>query len=248
MLLVPGLGEHIGRYERLAQWLRTRGWMVVGYDHRGHGRSGGKRGVLGLRTDLITDLATVVDTTRPANGTPLILLGHSMGGLLVAQFVAEEVRSVDAIVMSSPALGADLTWWQRLQLALSSLAPDLAIPNGFDPSCISHDPAVVRAYRDDPLVHDRLSGRLVRALFDGGMRVLERAPQWSVPTLLMFSGSDRLVSEAGSATFAARAPAGVVEAHRYAELFHEIFNEIASAPVYATLERWLDERFPPALT
>ena len=247
VLIVHGLGEHSGRYEHVAARLRFRGFLPVAYDHRGHGRSEGSRGVLRNRDDFVQDLAKVVDAVRPTDGTPFTLLGHSMGGLIVAQFVADAVRPVDALVMSSPALAADLTGWQRMQLILSlAFVPNLAIPNGFDPSVISHDPAVVRAYKEDPLVHDRVSGRLVRTLMEGGAHVLSRASSWKVPTLLIWAGDDHLVLPAGSATFAALAPAGVVEAHRFPDAYHEIFNELDAEPVFATLERWLDSRFAVA--
>jgi alpha-beta hydrolase superfamily lysophospholipase len=247
VLIVHGLGEHSGRYAHVARVLREWGWAPISYDHRGHGRSAGRRGVIRTPDDLITDLATVVDTVRPADGTPFILLGHSMGGNVVAHFAADAVRPVDAVVMSSPALAGKLTTWQRTQLALALLvAPTIAVRNGFDPSTISHDAQVVRAYREDPLVHDKVCGRLVRSLFDAGAHVLGRAHAWTVPTLLMWAGDDRIVSPEGSAEFARRAPSAVVTARPWPGLYHEILNEIESAPVFETLRRWLDSRFPVA--
>lgn len=247
VLIVHGLGEHSGRYAHVAAALREWGWAVVSYDHRGHGISGGARGVLRAPDDLITDLATIVDTVRPADGTPLLLLGHSMGGLVVARFVADAVRPVDGLVMSSPALAGRLTSWQRIQLNLAlAVAPNLAIPNGFDPRVISHDPAVVRAYREDPLVHDRVSGKLVKSILDSGAHVLARAVKWVVPTLLLWAGDDLIVSALGSAEFARRAPAATLEAHPFSAFYHEIFNEVEPAPVFEALRRWLDSRFPVA--
>lgn len=245
VLIVHGLGEHSGRYAHVAAALREWGWAPVSYDHRGHGISGGARGVLRAPDDFVTDLATVVDTVRPADGTPFLLLGHSMGGLIVGRFVADAVRPVDGLVMSSPALAGRLTAWQRIQLNVAlAVAPNLAIPNGFDPRVISHDPEVVRAYREDPLVHDRVSGKLVKSLLDSGEHVLARAVGWSVPTLLLWAGDDLIVSALGSAEFARRAPASTVEAHPFPTLFHEIFNEVEAAPVFDALRRWLDTRFP----
>lgn len=245
VLLVHGLGEHAGRYAHVAAALRAWGWASVSYDHRGHGRSDGKRGVLRRADDLVTDLATVVDTVRPADGTPFVLLGHSMGGNLAARFVADAVRPVDGLVLSSAALTGRLSAWQRVQLVLAlAFAPDLPVANGFDPSTISHDPAVVRAYREDPLVHDRVSGKLVKSLLANGAHVLGRAHAWTVPTLVLWAGDDRLVSPEGSAEFARRAPASVVTAREFPTLYHEILNEIEPAPVFDTIRRWLDSRFP----
>jgi alpha-beta hydrolase superfamily lysophospholipase len=245
VLLVHGLGEHIGRYEQVAAWLTARGFEVAGYDQRGHGRSAGARGVLRTGDDPLSDLALVVDAVRTA-GRPLILLGHSSGGAFAAQFVAEARRPVDALVLSSPALAATLSLLQRLRLAIGlAVAPSLAQGNGLDPEGISRDAGVVHAYRTDPLVHDRVTALLARAILAAGAAALTAAPVWKVPTLLLYSGADRLVAPAGSDRFAALAPREVVEAERFDALFHEILNEgAAAASVYAHLERWLDARVP----
>ena len=247
VLLVHGLGEHAGRYEELARRLNDWGFAVRGYDHYGHGDSGGLRG--GLPTDqrLVEDLADVLSSTRKRMEakTPLILLGHSMGGLVAAQLVAQGLGRVEGLVLSSPALDPGLNALQKLLLAvLPSIAPDLRVGNGLDPTWISHDPQVVQAYQKDRLVHDRISGRLARYIADTGPQVLAAVPRWQVPTLLMYAGSDKLVSPRGSAAFAKAAPARVVETQAYPELYHEIFNELERAPVYARLEDWLGRWFP----
>lgn len=246
VLLVHGLGEHVGRYDRLAGRLNDWGFAVRGYDQHGHGESGGPRGGLPSDTRLLDDLADIVDSTRARMGsqTPLILLGHSMGGLVAARFVALGLRPVQALVLSSPALEPGLNAVQKLLLAvLPRIAPNLRIGNGLDASLISHDPAVVAAYRADKLVHDRVSARLARFIADGGPATLAQAASWSVPTLLLYAGADRLVNPAGSRAFAAAAPPTVVSAHCFETLYHEIFNELDAAPVFAELKKWLDARF-----
>ncbi len=244
VLIVHGLGEHIGRHAHVAAHLAARGWDVHGFDLRGHGASPGPRGVIRAADDLLDDLGRVLAVVRGEAPRPLVLLGHSLGGLLAAQHVAEGRGGVDALVLSSPALDAGLSVPQRLQLAIGhALVPDLAMGNQLDPTRLSHDEGVVRAYRADPLVHDRITARLARALVDGGRRVLARAPQWTVPTLLLWAGADRIVSPAGSAAFAAAAPPAVVTAHRFDGLYHEILNERDAAPVFAALDAWLD-RWP----
>ena len=116
VLLVHGLGEHMGRYDALAQVLNGWGFAVRGYDQHGHGRSGGKPGTLPTDTRLLDDLAEMVDHTRAAmpRGQPLVLLGHSMGGLVAGRFVALGVRPVDLLVMSSPALDPGLSAVQKM--------------------------------------------------------------------------------------------------------------------------------------
>lgn len=243
VLIVHGLGEHSGRYEHVAQRLRQWGFAVASYDHRGHGRSQGARGALKQPDDLLTDLAAVIDHLRTQGAAPLVLLGHSMGGLVVGRFVAEALRPVEALVMSSPALDVGLSSLNRGLLAAShALAPNLQVPNGLNPKFVSHDEAVVRAYVADPLVHDKVTAKLVRFIVDGGLYVRQRAVRWTVPTLLMWAGEDRLVAPTGSAEFAERAPKDVVHCHRFAHMFHEIFNEPDNEAVFDVLQRWLDQR------
>jgi len=248
VVIVHGLGEHVGRYDHVAQFLNAWGFAVRGYDQYGHGESGGVRGALPDDDRLLEDLADVVDATRLRlpDGKPLVLLGHSMGGLVAGHFVALKRRPVDALVLSSPALDPGLNLVQKLLLAVvPRVAPNLTLGNGLDASFISHDPAVVEAYQRDPLVHDRISGRLAKFIADGGPATVARAPHWTVPTLLMYAGADKLVNPAGARAFAAAAPQDVVTSHCFDAHYHELFNELDRAPVFALLKRWLDQKFPP---
>lgn len=244
--IVHGLGEHIGRYAALAAMLNAAGWHVAGHDHRGHGRSEGARGTIAGQQCLLADVGAVSDHVR--EGGRLVLLGHSLGGLIAARFVAEGLRNpaarwfrdVDGLVLSSPALDPGLGAAQKLLLAVAAaLAPDLRLSNGLKPAWISHDPEVVHRYQQDPLVHDRVTARLVRFIVDAGQVVRSLAPRWQVPTLLLWAGADRCVAPAGSAAFAAAAPAGLVTAQAFPNLYHEIFNEPEREQVLGQLSRWL---------
>jgi alpha-beta hydrolase superfamily lysophospholipase len=249
VLIVHGLGEHCGRHERLADELNGAGFHVVSYDHRGHGASGGDRGRIAEDDSLLRDLAGVISAVRARHDGPLVLLGHSMGGLVAARFVAEALdaqpadwsRQVEGLVLSSPALDPGMSTGQTLALAVASrFAPDRALGNGLKPEWLSRDAAVVGAYKADPMVHDRITPRLVRFIVEGGRLVRSRAACWRVPTLLMWAGADRCVAPAGSAAFAQAAPAHVLTAREFAGLYHEIFNEPERAEVMAELLRWLD--------
>jgi alpha-beta hydrolase superfamily lysophospholipase len=251
VVIVHGLGEHIARHAALAAQLNAWGWQVAGFDQRGHGRSEGPRGSLANEDDPLRDLAQVIDATRTAWPGPLVLLGHSMGGLVAARFVAEGLqespaswsRAVDALVLSSPALDPGMNAGQKLLLAvLGRLAPGLAVGNGLEPAWISRDADVVAAYVADPLVHDRVTPRLARFILDGGAFVRGVAPRWAVPTLLLWAGSDRCVAPSGSAAFAAAAPKDVVQAQVFASLSHEIFNEPEKDVVFEALGAWLTAR------
>jgi alpha-beta hydrolase superfamily lysophospholipase len=247
--IVHGLGEHIGRYDALARRLNAAGWHVAGHDHRGHGLSDGPRGRIPHSYSLLADVGAVMDHVRGRG--PLVLLGHSMGGAVAARFVAEALarqparwsRDVNGLVLSSPALAAHLGPGRRLMLALlPRLAPNMGLSNGLRPAWISRDEAVVAAYRQDPHNHDRLTPRLARCIVEAGAQAMRAAPVWAVPTLLMWGAADRCVVPAGSAAFAAAAPAGRVEAVPWPGLAHEIFNEPEREQVMARLLAWL-QRF-----
>jgi alpha-beta hydrolase superfamily lysophospholipase len=249
VLIVHGLGEHAWRYNDVAHRLNEWGFFVRAYDQRGHGDSGGAPGVLPDDDALLDDLNEMVDDTRrhiaEPWSCPLILLGHSMGGLVSATFVQRGMARVDGLVLSSPALDSGLSGFKRWLIGLMMrLSPDSTLGNGLDATKISHDPAVVQAYRRDRRVHERISARLARFIDDNGHVVRAAAARWSVPTLLMFAGDDHLVNPAGSAAFASAAPAPMVVARRFDGLYHEIFNERDNAAVFDTLRQWLDRRAP----
>jgi alpha-beta hydrolase superfamily lysophospholipase len=246
VIMVHGLGEHAGRYDHVARRLNDWGFAVRSYDQYGHGESGGPRGGLPSATRLLDDLVDIVDSTRSRMEpkTPLILLGHSLGGLVAARFVSLALRPVQGLVLSSPALDPGFSFVQQLLLAiLPKIAPNLRVGNGLDPTLISHDPAVVAAYRSDKLVHDRISGRLARFIADAGPATVALAASWQVPTLLLYAGADKLVNPAGSRAFVAAAPKQVVSARCFETLYHEIFNELDAEPVFAELKKWLDAHF-----
>lgn len=251
VLLVHGLGEHGGRYDHVAAALNGWGWNVAAPDHRGHGRSSGARGRIDRDDALLEDLSLVIDEVRAQHPGRLVLLGHSMGGLVASRFVAEALRprpaawsrEVDALVLSSPALAANTNSILKLLLVtLGLLAPDFAISNGLKPEWVSRDPAVVQAYIADPLGHDRITPRLARFIFDGGELVRSLAPLWCVPTLLMWAAADRCVAPGGSAAFATAAPSGVVQGKCFDGLAHEIFNEPEREQVLDCLGDWIRQR------
>jgi len=257
VVLVHGLGEHIDRYDHVAQRLNALGFAVVGYDHRGHGRSPGPRGGMPCDDALCADLGRVLYAARESFPGPLVLLGHSLGGLIAGRFVAEGLqpapakwwRAIDALVMSSPALDPGTNAVQKLLLAVVAPAlPNLAVNNGLKVDWISRDANVVKAYAADPLVHDRITGRLGLFVARQGPAVIAAAPRWTTPTLLMWAGADRCVSPMGSAAFAAAAPGGIVTVREWPGLFHEIFNEPEQGDVLKVMADWLVARLPEPAT
>ena len=247
------------------------GFMVRAYDQRGHGESGGARGALPLENTLLDDLAEVVDFSRGrclqlinaasagnpgarshglAALPPLILMGHSLGGLVASRFVALSMRLVEGLVLSSPAFDAGLGLFQKILLkVLPGIAPNLRVGNGLDANFISRDPLVVQAYLSDRRVHNKISPRLGHFIATAGPATLAAADEWRTPTLLMYAGADKLVNPAGSQRFAQRAAEskavkpGTVTAKCFDGYYHELFNEVEPEPVFELLKTWLDDRF-----
>jgi alpha-beta hydrolase superfamily lysophospholipase len=189
----------------------------------------------------------VIEATRRLPGRaaqPLVLLGHSMGGLVAARAVARNIHPIDGLVMSSPALAAPTNPLQKILLAiLPRWFPHLCVDNGLDARQVARSPQVVQAYLQDPLVHRKISAGLAQWILAEGAKTVAQAPAWSVPTLLLYAGSDRLVDPQGSARFAAQAPLGVVQAQVFQAMYHEIFNDPQADEVYTALTHWLTQRF-----
>ena len=268
VLIVHGLGEHAGRYEGVAQLLMQWGFAVRAYDQRGHGRSDGQRGALPDSNVLLEDLAEMVDEARlhgmpfpttagaleaehaAPNKVPLILLGHSLGGLVAARFVALNLRPVEGLVLSSPALDSGLSTYQKLLLAASlKFMPLITVNNRLNPHHLSRDPQVVKAYLEDRMVHNKVSPRLGQFIATAAPATIAVAAQWRTPTLLMYAGADKMVNPEGSQRFAKLAlesplvVPGTVTAKCFDGYYHELFNELNPEPVFDLLKAWLDARF-----
>jgi len=239
-LVVHGLGEHAGRYELLARWLNSKGVSVRAYDQFGHGHSDGPRGGLLREGQLPEHLGELTAATmeRPSFGSrPLVLIGHSLGGLVVASAIRRGLVAPQLAVLSSPALAVRMAAWQRAAVkVLPRLAPALTLGNGLDPSKLSHDAQVVADYIADPLVHDRICARLGAFVATEGEIVRASATRWRTPTCVLYAGDDLAVDPSGSREFVTAAPSNIVRARCFPEMYHEIFNEPDRANVLSVLE------------
>jgi len=242
-LIVHGLGEHAGRYELLARWLNSKGVAVRAYDQFGHGYSEGPRGGLlreGQLPEHLGDLAAATMAEPSFANRPLALIGHSLGGLVVASAIRRGLVAPTLAVLSSPALAVRMAPWQRAAVkVLPRLAPALTLGNGLDPTKLSHDPQVVADYLADPLVHDRICARLGAFVALEGENVLASASRWATPTCVLYAGDDRAVDPSGSRAFAAAAPSNIVQAQCFPAMYHEIFNEPDRTLALSALERAL---------
>jgi alpha-beta hydrolase superfamily lysophospholipase len=247
MVIVHGLCEHSGRYEQMAKFLNERGIRVTAYDQRGHGQSGGLRGHV-QDFDLLTDdLMQVIQKCRQQmdENLPLLILGHSMGGLVVLRFAQRFGATVSGVIASSPALAPAVSIppvKAALGRLMSRIRPQLTFDNQLTPEHISHDDSVVQAYISDPLVLGRVSARLFTEITKTMERTNQDAPLLSVPLLLQAAGDDRLVNPGASRKFFEQIKSSDKTLHVYPGLFHEIYNEEPSRrqQVLTDLETWLE--------
>lgn len=243
IVIMHGLGEHSGRYRQLAQRLNEAGWSVRCYDHRGHGRSEGPRGDVPNGMPMLQDAQIVIDDFKDRTGYRPFLLGHSMGGLFAAHFALAACSPLRGLILSSPALAVPMSRVQQIFLRLMrSLAPGLGLPNGLQAQLISHDPRVVAAYQADPLVHNKISARLLGSMLAAIAFCDEHAAELDVPALLLVAGDDRLVDAVGSKRFFARLRPALGTMTVYDGLYHEVFNETSSERPLNDLVAWLESQ------
>lgn len=248
VVVAHGVNEHLGRYGEMVEALTGAGFSVVGHDHRGHGRSEGRRGHVDDFADYARDLVALVDRERAADpGVPVVLLGHSMGGLIAAEAALLGQDRLAALVLCSPALaiGGRLPAWQRrILLLLGRFAGGLPTPPG-TPGVLSRDPAVEEAFAQDPLnTHERTRLRLARQISLGGEAVRARAGELRLPLLVLHGEADTLTDPSGSAELAARAGSADKELKTWPDNRHELFNDLDKGEVTAYLLAWLAARFP----
>jgi alpha-beta hydrolase superfamily lysophospholipase len=247
LLLSHGLGEHAGRYAALARDLAPRGIEVHALDHRGHGRSGGARAYVDRFSRFVDDFEAfrlhAVDAL-PA-GLPVFVLGHSLGGLIALRWLeAHPEAGLAGAVLSAPLLGVKTKaprWKLALSGMLSRLLPWLPLSNEIDPAELSGDPAYVRSYREDPLVHARITPRLYTEMMAAiGDAVAERG-RLALPLLFLVPGADSIVREEETLRFAAGL-AGDVTVRRYPGFRHESLNELERARPVADVAGWIEAR------
>jgi alpha-beta hydrolase superfamily lysophospholipase len=241
--LVHGLGEHCGRYWRVATHLTAAGYAVSSFDLRGHGHSGGRRGDTRFAEAFADIDCLLSDAADRFPDRPRFLYGHSLGGLLVLAYTLERKPAVAGVVASGAALHTALREQKAKVLLvrmLGPLLPRVALPSGLDARLISRDPGVVSTYRADPLVHDRATLGFGLDAIRAADATLAGAAQFPVPLLLIHGGTDRLTYPTGSRAFAAAVEPGLCTLNVYDGLFHEVHNEPERARVLDDIVRWLD--------
>lgn len=246
LVLSHGLGEYARRYDHVAKRFGEAGLVTYALDHRGHGRSGGKRVLVRDIHEYTADFDTLVGiATREHHGLKCIVLGHSMGGGIVFAYGVERPDNYDLMVLSGPAVAAQDQVSPLLALAakvLGAVVPGLPAQE-LDVDAISRDPAVVAAYKDDPLVyHGKVPAGIGRALLQVGETMPRRAPALTAPLLVVHGEQDRLISVAGSRRLVECVGSTDVELKVYPGLYHEVFNEPEREKVLDDVVSWIAAR------
>ncbi len=246
VVVVHGFGEHSGRYLHVFEALNQAGYSCLAIDLRGHGRSGGRRAFVERFTDYLDDVDAAVGLGRERMPDgPLFVLGHSMGGLIVANWIMDRGDRAKGFVLSSPAMGVALAvpgWKDVLGRVMSRLIPGLAIPTGLDPKLVSRDPAVVEAYVGDRLILTQATARWYVEFLGAQERALHGAQGVTKPALVMQAAEDGLVDPVASERYASALGGDDVTFSRFDGLYHEIFNEPEQREVLAHVVSWLDAR------
>jgi len=232
VILVHGLGEHSGRYENLLKGFAGKNISVFAIDHRGHGKSDGKKGHIDSFMDYVYDLKLFLEFIKEENkGLPVIVYGHSMGGVIAAKYAMTYPDDLSMLVLSSAAFAPAFevpAWKSGLASFFSSRISSLTIPNGLASADISHDADVVAAYENDPLVHNKITARLIVEFMRAGQECLKNAGSIKKSLLVFHGKEDHIADYKASEQFFNAASSAVKKIFLYDKLYHETINETAS--------------------
>jgi len=244
--LVHGIGEHSDRYGYLVKRLNDSGFAVCALDNRGHGRSGGVKGHVNTWADYREDLHVFkryVIAKFP--NIPVFLYGHSLGALIVTDYVLFYPDGIYGLIVSGHPLrptGSAKPILIKIARVLSRYLPEFSLSLGLDDNTLSRDPAVVKAYREDPLVHRRVTARWGTEALAAVDRVRERAGEIRCPLLVLHGGADKINSPEGSRELYEKSSSGDKELFIYPGGYHEPHNDLDREKVASDVIAWLEAR------
>lgn len=242
--LMHGYGEHCRRYDELALALARRGHVVCLLDARGHGQSGGQRGYVLDYADYVADYAAFVARVRARHGArPLIVMGHSNGGLIVVRALQAGLEGARGLVLTGPLLGlraARKAVPDGLARVLSAVLPRLPAPNGIRSEDLTHDPALREAHRRDRRVHGVATPRWYWTMTLAARAALADAQRVTLPLLVVQGADDPVVDPAIVAEFHARAGAPDKRLVARAGELHEVLNETGRHETFGIILDWIE--------
>jgi alpha-beta hydrolase superfamily lysophospholipase len=251
VVISHGYGEHGERYRHTAQWLNREGWSVSAMDHRGFGRSGGIRGDAAGIQGHVEDLTFFLRQERAHDAEsgaalPQVLLGHSFGGLLALLALLWHPETMDALIVTSPALKLrDLPPPLKvLRQLLTWLAPHRPLSLPGDKAQVCSDPAMVQHYLEDPLCHQFVTAGFLAAMLSGQRELLPFGAELDRPILLLDAGRDTVTDPDGAEALWSAVRPGLLRRHRLEGSFHEILHDLDRAQAERLAGQWLDDLFP----
>lgn len=243
--IIHGLGDHARRYGRAVRALAGQGFAVEALDLPGHGESYGPRGHVESWSDYRDAVEAWWARRRDGGDAPSAFVGHSMGSLVALDFALRHPERVRALVLSAPpfevVLRATMLKVRLAQLIVRAW-PGFSQQTTILPSMLSHDPAVVQAHNEDPLVHYTMSARLFFEFRTMNAALKESASRLSMPTLVLHGAEDVVSSPLGSERWVRTTPAGLAELRLYPGLYHEILNEPEGPKIAGEIADWLQAR------
>jgi len=246
VLITHGFGEHSGRYGALTDHLLNHSYSVTAYDHRGHGLSDGLPGHVESFAEYDGDLAKLVSSVGLRSQTKLLfLIGHSMGGLLALRYVARISGTLTGAIISAPLIEVAVpVAAHKLMIARvgARMAPRMRLDNEINPSHLSRDPEVGRAYAADPLVNRKVSAKWFAEATRAMHEVVEWAPRITTPLLVLHGTEDRLASVDATRRIFERIASPDKELVIYPGFYHELFNEPEKRDVFERVTDWLHKR------
>jgi alpha-beta hydrolase superfamily lysophospholipase len=245
VVLVHGLGEHSGRYrENVIPVLLEAGLAVVTYDNIGHGKSSGKRGHCPSFDALLDILGRVIDKARLTHpDLPVFLYAHSMGGNLALNFVLRRASDIKGIVATSPYLRLAFQppkWKMALGKWMLNVLPSITLPSGLDPNGISRIPKEVDKYKNDPLVHDKVSPMYSFPIMEAGEWAIKNANRLRVETLLLHGTVDPIIDANGTKEFHENSKRTTLKL--FDGGFHELHYDLCSAQMLSSIQEWIKQR------
>jgi len=242
ILLIHGLGEYAGRYSPWAAMFNEKGITVRAFDLPGHGRSGGRRGVIPSLEKVYETITLIIDgLAAEFPGVPLFLYGHSLGGGLLLNYLVRKSPAVTGAIATSPWIYLSETPpTAKVVLAklMKKIMPGLTQPSGLKTEYLSRVPDVEGKYNDDELVHGLISVGLYSSVTAAAAETVSRAAEISVPLLLAHGRDDMLISPAGSVRVAEAAPKATLKL--WDGGYHELHNDILREDHFDFIIEWLD--------
>ena len=246
LVLVHGFGEHSGRYlHTVIPRLVSASFAVITYDNVGHGKSSGKRGHCPSYNALLDILGRVVAKAQEIYpNAPLFLYGHSMGGNLVLNYALRRDTKIAGVVATSPYLRLAFQppkWKMVLGKLMLKIMPSLTLPSGLDPNGISRIPEEVVKYKNDPLVHDKVSPMFSFPVMDAGEWGIANASQLAVDTLLLHGTADPIIDYTATQEFHQNSNKTTLKLFEGG--FHELHNDLCSEEMLDEIVGWLKKQF-----